>query len=98
MIPKEWLGEETTVEKIEKMTILDREGLDESMVVEKGDWWRRSIYAEDPQWIAFKQRLQEGDKIHRWSQPWFGMGIGGTKGFAIVRESAILFIYTEAQR
>jgi hypothetical protein len=99
VIPKEWLKDETTVEEVESITVLDREGLDESMVVEKGNpWWRRSVYKELPSWIAFKQQLQEGDILYKWSAPLRAWGFNGNSGFAIVRNDEILFIYTEPPR
>jgi hypothetical protein len=98
MIDKSWIKEETTIEEIEKITIVELEGLDPALVVEKGDWWRRSIYASDPLFGVFKRQVQEDDKIHRWRSSFGDWSLGGASGFVIMRGGLPFYIYTNSPR
>jgi hypothetical protein len=94
VIDKAWIRQEVTVEEVEKITILDLEGIDEASVVDKGNWWKESIYRRDLLWHQFKKQLQEGDKIHKWVAPLIFV----MSGFVIVRNGEPVYMYTNSPR
>jgi hypothetical protein len=87
-IDPQWIGEEISREAIEKLTIVDVMGGDPESVVDKGDWWKQSYYANKPEWISFISFYQEGDRIHKWSHPFYPFS-----GYVIKRGDEVLNVF-----
>jgi hypothetical protein len=92
MIPPEWLTEQTTLEEIEKLKVLDVLQLPAGYEVIKkySGWAEEFAYADRPEFVYFKSCFKDGDEVWKYKAGNLWTDQTGMSGFALKRNGHII--------